>query len=92
MMMSLSCNRLVPYYLMSSYLYYELDEITPITDSEYDILCKRLYDEWENITHVHKGLVRKDALLAGSGFYLSGRYPLIVQSAAIQWLGSSPPG
>lgn len=87
-MTNLSPNRLVPYYLMASYLYYELDEETPLTDPEYDILCKRLHDEWEDISHIHKGLVRKDALLAGSGFYLSGRYPLMVQSAAIQWLNN----
>jgi hypothetical protein len=36
---SISINRLVPIYLMSSYLYYELDK-NVLSDSQFDYLCK----------------------------------------------------
>ena len=45
-------NMLVPYYLMYSYLYYEKDSPI-ISDAEYDTICKRLHDEWDNIEHYH---------------------------------------
>ena len=45
---NISINRLVPIYLMSSYLYYELDK-SVLTDSQFDYLCKKILDNWDNI-------------------------------------------
>ena len=72
-------NMLVPYYLMYSYLYYEEDDPI-ISDSEYDSICKRLYNEWDEIEHFHKHLVSKDALTAGTGYDIV--YPQRVINAA----------
>jgi len=71
---------LVPYYLMYSYLYYEKNE-TIVSDDVYDKLCKKLYDEWDNVKHFHKYLIDKETLTAGTGFSL--KYPLRVQEAAL---------
>ena len=46
-------NRLVSYYCMSSYLYYDKGK-NVLTDGDYDTLCKRILKEWDNITHQHK--------------------------------------
>ena len=73
-------NMLVPYYLMYSYLYYEKD-ISLIPDTEYDIICKRLYNEWDKVEHFHKHIVNKEALIAGTGYQL--KYPERVKNAAI---------
>ena len=73
-------NMLVPYYLMYSYLYYEKD-ISLVPDTEYDIICKRLYNEWNEVEHLHKHLVEKETLLAGTGYSL--KYPEMVKGAAI---------
>ena len=56
---NISINRLVPIYLMSSYLYYELDK-NDLTDSQFDYLCKKILDNWDNINHMHKHLIDKD--------------------------------
>ena len=39
----ISINRLVPYFLMSSCLYYEHDKAV-FEDEDFDYLCKRLLD------------------------------------------------
>ena len=75
-------NRLVPYYLMSSYLYYEHD-VNIFTDHEFDAICVRLLNEFDNITHMHKHLLDKDSLRAGTGYDL--KYTNMVKHAAIQW-------
>ena len=43
---NVSNNRLVPIYLMSSYLYYEQDD-SVLDDTKFDYLCKKLYDNTE---------------------------------------------
>ena len=58
---NISINRLVPIYLMSSYLYYELDK-NVLTDSQFDYLCKKILDNWDNINHMHKHLIDKHNL------------------------------
>lgn len=78
-------NMLVPYYLMYSYLYYH-HNVSLIEDHEYDRICKKILDEWDNIEHRHKSLINKDSLSAGTGYDLE--YPLIVQNAALQLKGS----
>ena len=60
-------NMLVPYYLMLSYLYYEKD-ITLIDDTEFDQMCKTLLEKYDEVEHMHKHLVSKGALTAGTGY------------------------
>ena len=70
-------NKLVPWYLMGSYAYYVQDD--PIfSDAFYDNMAKTIVKRWDDITHVHKELLNKDALEAGS--YL-GEYPSIIPGA-----------
>ena len=79
----ISCRRLVPYYLMSSYLYYKKDKAV-LTDGDYDLMCKRMLIEWKDIRHPHKSRIRKNALNAGTGYNYK-RYPTIIMSAAELW-------
>mgnify|MGYP003681233467 FL=1 len=74
---------LVPYYLMHSYLYYEMDEPI-ISDIEYDELCKQLKDKWDSVEHFHKHLVDVQSLGAGTGYQL--KYNNRIASAAIELL------
>ena len=76
-------NMLVPWYLMASYLYYIKDE-SLLSDAFYDEICKRLAVLYDNITHVHKHLIDKNQLSAGTGYYLSEEcYPNMVKCAAL---------
>lgn len=79
----ISPNRLVPYYLMSSYLYYRKDKAV-LSDADFDLLCKRILREWGDIKHPHKKLIKKGALEAGTGFSIK-KYPNITMSAAETW-------
>ena len=73
-------NMMIPYYLMAAYAYYH--ESDPIfNDSYFDSLAKRIYNDWDNIEHMHKQYLSKDDLKAGT--YL-GEYPML----AISGLGS----
>jgi NAD-dependent DNA ligase len=80
-------EQLVPYFLMASYLYYEIHQNPPISDDEYDDICKRLYDEWDGVEHQHKHLIEREALKSGTGFYISN-YPILVKNAAVNWMES----
>ena len=80
---NLDKNLLVPYYLMSSYLYYKEDKAV-LLDSEFDLVCQRLLDEWDDIVHWHKELINKDDLSAGTG-YAIGKYPNRVKYAALSF-------
>ena len=60
-------NMLVPYYLMFSYLYYEKN-VSLIEDTEFDKLCQTLLEKYDNVEHMHKHLVSKEALTAGTGY------------------------
>ena len=80
---NLDKNLLVPYYLMSSYLYYKEDKAV-LRDSEFDLVCQRLLDEWDDIVHWHKELINKDDLSAGTG-YAIGEYPNRVKYAALSF-------
>ena len=80
---NLDKNLLVPYYLMSSYLYYKEDKAV-LLDSEFDLVCQRLLDEWDDIVHWHKELINKDDLSAGTG-YAIGEYPNRVKYAALSF-------
>ena len=43
-------NRLISYYLMSSYLYYYEDK-SVLSDTDFDIMCKRILEKWKEIKH-----------------------------------------
>ena len=60
-------NMLVPYYLMLSYLYYEKN-ISLIEDTEFDNLCQTLLEKYDSVEHMHKHLVSKESLTAGTGY------------------------
>ena len=64
-------------YLMGAYAYYELDKPL-ISDTEFDLLAKDILNNWDNIEHLHKYLLTKDMLEAGT--YL-GEYPNMVKGA-----------
>ena len=79
---NISINRLVPIYLMSSYLYYEHDK-NVLDDTQFDYLCKKLYDNWDSVEHMHKHLLDKDNLKAGSGYGIT--YTNMIMSSALKW-------
>lgn len=85
----ISIHRLVPIYLMSSYLYYECDK-NVLDDVEFDYLCKRLLDNWNDVRHIHKNLIDKDNLKAGSGYGIT--YTNMIMSSAISWYEQSEKG
>jgi hypothetical protein len=72
-------------YLMTSYLYYERC-VTVITDTDFDALCKSLVSGWRVNRHPHKHLAPVARLQEGTGYHLHGKYPLIVQHAALRLL------
>tara|TARA_B100000925_G_C21877385_1_gene416902 strand:- start:423 stop:689 length:267 start_codon:yes stop_codon:yes gene_type:complete len=75
-----NANMMVPYYLMLSYLYYEKN-ISLIPDTEFDELCKKLLDKFDEIKHMHKHLINKSSLEAGTGFDL--KYTNMIKGAAM---------
>lgn len=69
---------MVAWYLMAAYGYYVKD--APIlSDGMFDELAKRLLKEYDNIEHIHKHLITKDDLMAGS--LLLKQYPNMTMSA-----------
>ena len=73
-LISANNNMAIPYYLMASYAYYKEDD--PIfSDDFYDMLSKKILNNWDTIEHYHKHLLDEDSLIAGT--YL-GEYPTIV--------------
>jgi hypothetical protein len=73
-------NMLIPHYLMHSYLYYQMDDPV-VSDSMFDTICKRLLAELDGLNHMHKHLVDRSLLVAGSGFNL--QFPAMVVGAAL---------
>ena len=74
-------NMLIPYYLMFSYLYYEKD-ISLIDDTEFDLLCKNLLEKYDSLKHMHKHLVNKESLTAGTGYDI--KYTNMIKSSAMR--------
>ena len=70
-------NMLVPLYLILSYAYY-VEDNPLVSDAYYDSMAKQLYKEYDNVNHMHKHLISKDALAAGS---FIGIYPNIINGA-----------
>lgn len=73
-------NLLVPHYLIHSFLYYRCD-VSLISDHLYDEICQRLYKEWADIEHIHKYMVTRHMLTAGTGYHL--KYTARVKRGAI---------
>ena len=74
-------NMLIPYYLMFSYLYYEKN-ISLIDDAEFDGICKTLLDKLDTLTHMHKYLVKKESLTAGTGYDI--KYTNLIKDSAMR--------
>lgn len=71
-------------YLMCAYAYYVEDDPL-IPDSEFDQLGKDILQNYDNIEHMHKHLVTKKDLEAGT--YL-GEYPALVKGAVRDYRNS----
>lgn len=76
-----SVNMLVPWYLIASYGYYHCDDPV-ITDGLFDTICKKLNDNWDIVEHVHKNLVNRVSLKAGTCLIDWVRVPSIIKSSA----------
>ena len=74
-------NMLIPYYLMFSYLYYEKN-ISLIDDAEFDGMCKTLLDKLDTLSHMHKHLVKKESLTAGTGYDI--KYTNLIKDSAMK--------
>tara|TARA_B100000941_G_scaffold177518_1_gene127124 strand:+ start:102 stop:395 length:294 start_codon:yes stop_codon:yes gene_type:complete len=73
-------NMLIPYYLMFSYLYYEKN-ISLIDDGEFDKMCRTLLEKYDDLEHMHKHLVSKGDLTAGTGYGI--KYTEMIKSSAM---------
>ena len=74
-------NMLIPYYLMFSYLYYEKN-ISLIEDTEFEQMCKSLFEKLDGLTHLHKHLVKKENLTAGTGYDI--KYTNMIKDSAME--------
>jgi NAD-dependent DNA ligase len=79
---NVSLNRLVPIFLMSSYLYYEQDK-SVLDDTQFDYLCKKLYSNWDKVEHMHKHIITKADLAVGSGYGI--QYTNMIIGGAMSW-------
>ena len=70
---------------MCSYAYYQLNT-NLITDHEFDQLGKDILANYDNINHMHKHLVTREMLDAGT--YL-GEYPTMVRSATLNYINEN---
>jgi NAD-dependent DNA ligase len=72
-----SINMSVPFYLMAAYAYYKEDDPI-ISDQSFDKLAKLMFERWDEIKHMHKRMIKKDDLEAGT--YLGEYKQLTVDS------------
>lgn len=77
---AMSANMLVPWWLMASHAYYDLDDPF-LTDECYDWMCRELDARWDEVEHFHKHLIDRAALRAGTGYQLAGKMPMRIQNA-----------
>ena len=66
---------------MFSFLYYEKD-INLIEDTEFDQMCKTLLDKYDDLEHMHKHLVSKGDLTAGTGYGI--KYTEMIKQSAMK--------
>ena len=72
-------NELVPLFLIASYTYYHRS-YSIMSDDSFDYLVSRLRNEWNEITHPHKALIKEENLQTDSGYNIE--YPIdIIQEA-----------
>ncbi|MAA79049.1 MAG: hypothetical protein CL916_07285 [Deltaproteobacteria bacterium] len=72
-------NELVLLFLIASYTYYECSRSIMSNDS-FDYLVSRLRNEWNEITHTHKHLIKEENLMTDSGYNIAFP-PDIIQEA-----------
>ena len=80
---SMHPNKLISWFMIASYAYYHLD-LNVMSDYDFDYLVKRIIENWENIDHPHKKLIKKSNLDAGSGYDID--FPLMVRGATVDYL------
>lgn len=70
---------------MAQYLYYYRDEII-LTDATFDLISRRMHNEWNNLFHIHKPIA---AEYIENGKPQLGRfeYPAMVRGAACALAG-----
>lgn len=74
-------NMLVPWVLILSYGYY-IRHDNLISDHTFDLMMKMLLKHFDEVEHVHKYLITKDDLKAGTMYGLKNDdYPKIVRGA-----------
>ena len=73
-----SINMYIPWYLIAAYAYYEEDSPI-ISDRLFDLIAKRILENWDQIEHIHKSYITKDMLQAGT--YI-GEYPTRIKGAS----------
>lgn len=81
-------KKLISEYLIHCFLYYELGE-SVISDDEYNLIPLELVDRFEEVLscdHIHKKLVKLDAIKGSTGFHLKGKYPQVVKFCAYEML------
>ena len=58
-------NMMIPWYIMASHAYYTMDD--PIlSDGLYDELAQTMLSSWNTLKHIHKHLITKEDLRAGT--------------------------
>lgn len=77
----IEANVLFEDYVYHSFLYYECDQ-PRISDSTFDSLCRQLLTMWPEVTHPDKKLADENALQAGTGHQIAGRWPAWVKQRA----------
>lgn len=78
-------NQIIKWFLMASWLYY-INDISILSDERYDLLAKQIYDSWDDLSSMHKHVIRKDDLMCGSLYYLKDEdYPTIIVSLACDY-------
>jgi len=75
-------NMLVPWYLITAYAYYILDE-SLIEDHEFDTMAKELLANYDSVEHRHKHLLTKENLEAGTLLLAEENYLAIVVDVAV---------
>ena len=70
-------------FLIASYLYYIAYEETPMTDYEFDMLCKDMLKKWDTVHHRYKHLITEEMLECGTGHNLREEdYPEDIKAMA----------
>lgn len=80
---SASWGELFQLYLMTSFLYYEMNR-SVISNDDYDRICGLLAAGWRGAKHQHKHLITLEDLTAVTGYAI--RYPSMVVGGALTLL------